>query len=144
MSRFHLGFVLSSEQQTQNSLFQRVAWHIYIVLRLDTACVSCKLSGIGLTLLVRVRRNHLQWTQEVGVQCTGRAGSTSAELPGAPGEVDAHCLGSLASAETLEPLGWIQGLRSCLMTLDEASTYEVIAETANMQTTWKVLPAVLY
>ena len=38
-----------------------------------------------------------------------------AELPGAPGEVDAHCLGSLVSAETLEFLGYVQGLSSCLM-----------------------------
>ena len=51
------------------------------------------------------------------MQCIGRAGSTPAVLPGAPGEVDAHCLGSLASAETLAPLSWVQGLRSCLTTV---------------------------
>lgn len=50
------------------------------------------------------------------MQCTGRAGSMPAELPDALGEVDAHCLESLASAETLASLGWVQGLSSCLLT----------------------------
>ena len=77
------------------------------------------------------------------MQCTDRAGSMPAEHPGAPGEVDAHCLGNLASAETLEPLGWLQGLSSCLMTgLDRA--YEIIAEAVQLQIACKVYPAVIH